>query len=1289
MARRSVGDIEVTVEANTSKMTATLIKEGETAGRRLKNSIEKQIRNLDASIDTSDFNIAAAEARLLAKKIEASLHGLEVDIDFTEAVAQLEGFQEEAEAFKVELDAALNPLKFRRQMEAERERQEADELKLALDMKEATLDLFTFKEKTEHDRIQAVLELDTFNAQREHDIFVLRNEIKRLNLEVDENHEKATFSLAAWKKEQEANAIDVPVDVDTSKLDGGDGGGGKGLSGRMKLIMGAVVALMEPAMVGLQGLFASLTSLASSAFSAISGGALAAAPAIAALGASVATLVIGFQGMGDSFSAVNEEMAAAAAEGRAFNMEAEDIQAAMAGLAPAAQEVVGAFAEMSAQFSNLRSVVQQTLFSGLAEQMKALGTDALPAIQSGLVGIAGSFNDFFSELLAHIASTDLGSIFEGLQPIVDSMLDAFLNLFDAVQPFLVAAAPAAQALAESFAAATESLSGMVSAGQSSGALTQFLLDGVDSLRQWMELLEQTGRLLFTVFEAGKSSGDGFIATLTDVVAEFNGWLTSTDEGKAALTAFFDSGKAIMSALVPILEGLKDAIANIVTPGAIQRFAELAENIGNVLPVLGSLFEIVGRTSLLNLAAESLSLIADAIEPIIPAAQDLASALGAGLRDIMHAAAPSAKILADGLGRVMKAITPLLPDLASLAVALLQAFEPIYAENIDRIATLIEELAPLVGALIPPLINLVNAGMPLVEMFASLAGPITTGIQLLGDLAGALTTVTPLFQAFTGITGLVSVFSRTEEVTANVVEGFGLIPPAMAEVTGEGKTLQAGMAEIEKAMADKAAAAAEEFAKQLEVLGGLIEDTKVPATETGRAYAAMAKEMEAASEAASAMSDSFDLLVGRNIDLDSAARDVHASIDEMNQLMKDGEGVTKQTALGFNTMTEAGRATAETIQNGITAIGEWGAQALESGMSAQDASLFMNNMRDSLVDTASQFFTSKEEARKYIDQLGLTPSNILTMVQTPGLLEARIGIMDFDRDLDGIPNTADVEFNLPNVETIRTKLAELGTDVTGIPDDVLISFFAENAEVTQEQIDAVNTGVADVNEATGTATVSADGATQAATEAAAVTTAVEKIPDSQVTTFNTPGLQEAISQIGRLGDATRKIPTATYMTFSTPGLQEALTQVGNLKGAIDGLEGKTVRVDVTGAVAAKQQVDALRESIRLLQDKTVTVRTNNVATTTGGMSGAMITGPRTMNVGELGYTEALVPLQLPLNRVDPSVRDLAALIRGEGPTRPAAASGKTVNNFMTIQPVSADPVAVATQVINRSAMLANR
>jgi hypothetical protein len=169
------------------------------------------------------------------------------------------------------------------------------------------------------------------------------------------------------------------------------------------------------------------------------------------------------------------------------------------------------------------------------------------------------------------------------------------------------------------------------------------------------------------------------------------------------------------------------------------------------------------------------------------------------------------------------------------------------------------------------------------------------------------------------------------------------------------------------------------------------------------------------------------------------------------------------------------------------------------------------------------------------------------------------------------------------------------------------------------------------------------------------------------------------------------PRITLPTFFT-----VISQIGAISSLIRNLPDKTVTVRAN--VIGLDSVRALDDEIDQLRDKTITVTTKRVTigpasmtgsiVSGGAMAGKLVTGPSLVEVGERGYDEAIIPLQLPLSRVDPSVRELAALLRGEGFKTLKPGPTKIINQYMTVNTVAQDPVAVATQVVNRSAMLAH-
>jgi uncharacterized protein YukE len=131
-----------------------------------------------------------------------------------------------------------------------------------------------------------------------------------------------------------------------------------------------------------------------------------------------------------------------------------------------------------------------------------------------------------------------------------------------------------------------------------------------------------------------------------------------------------------------------------------------------------------------------------------------------------------------------------------------------------------------------------------------------------------------------------------------------------------------------------------------------------------------------------------------------------------------------------------------------------------------------------------------------------------------------------------------------------------------------------------------------------------------------------------------------------------------------------------------------------ALKAKIQpiIDAfnkVRDAVQRVIDKIKGIKFPSMPSWLPGFAAGGITmGPSI--VGEAG-PEMVIPLTRPLSQVDPSVRAIAAMLRGQssdqvimgGSTSPT----KIVNNEIKVYAPSADPEAVAAQVVNRSVAMA--
>jgi len=553
------------------------------------------------------------------------------------------------------------------------------------------------------------------------------------------------------------------------------------------------------------------------------------------------------------------------------------------------------------------------------------------------------------------------------------------------------------------------------------------------------------------------------------------------------------------------------------------------------------------------------------------------------------------------------------------------------------------------------------------------------------------------------------------------------------------------------------------------------------SETEENWVLIAEAADKAAEKASDFADVMDKMIDPALDMAEATSNFQADLDELSGKLEENaetqadwnkereearkEGKKFDKELKLNTIsldlnTEAGRDNAGVVRKSIKDIEASGAAMLQQGKSTDETTAAMLQMRQELIKQVAPFAGSEAAAEAYINQLNLTPENIKTSVELIGIQEAATKILDYDFDLDGIRDSVDTTFNLPNLDAVRERLKAAGVDVDKLSDPVLIQFLTEGFTKAQTELSGTETAVetaggtvaidasttqayqdADASlislggmmDAPHTLTVnaSAPGLDVIARDAEGLMALAEnglKIPIDVAfsgwasadlgalasmggqggPTFPTEvtvpvkakltGFEDPDAAMALLGGQLEPIPTS----FATPDTTELETTIGNIKTDLEGVSKEwPVTITLPNIDTQTSKVTTLQTGLDKVKDKTVTVTVNTVfpngvppgmAPTGGGskqttsMAGRLVNFPMVSTLGERGYREAVVPLDLPLSRVSPEVRAMAALLR-EGPTEMKAPAGKTVNNYMTITPRSADPEVVATQLINRAVALA--
>lgn len=411
-------------------------------------------------------------------------------------------------------------------------------------------------------------------------------------------------------------------------------------------------------------------------------------------------------------------------------------------MTPAGKEFAFAVADIWGQVEHMRDSLQGDLFAGLAEPFKDMVNNVLPQLTVGLGAILDQVNEFGIGLMDVIRQADIQGMLTGLAPAIGTLLDGVLSLAGAFVPFIEAATPAARELADMFKEWADNVADFDSA-----KVAEFLDRGLDSLSQWLDLFGQIQELAGKVFAAGVESGDSFVERLTTALEKFNDFL-DTAEGNKALETFFENGTRVIDALLPLIEGLAIGIHNMVGEDSIARFEELAATIGEILPIAGEFFNIMGETGTLQLLADVLLLVAQTLEPMLPTIQSFADAIAGVMDSGVAALGPIMESFAAALELILPALEPLLPLImglvavnASPLTATLFALATVLADMAPLVVELLDAIAPLVDVLKGTLKDALASARPLIEAlvkgFTKLAPVIAPLIEVLGELVGTV------------------------------------------------------------------------------------------------------------------------------------------------------------------------------------------------------------------------------------------------------------------------------------------------------------------------------------------------------------------------------------------------------------------------------------------------------------------------------------------------------------------------------------------------------------------------
>lgn len=328
-------------------------------------------------------------------------------------------------------------------------------------------------------------------------------------------------------------------------------------------------------------------------------------------------------------------------------------------LSASAQAAVGEFKAIGKEFGLLQIAVQNTLLGGgMAGALERITTTLLPALQAGLVGIAGELNTGLIILINRLTSPEgiskLGLLFEGVKEQVRPLLTIIGNLGSIITSILIIAQP---------------------------YVMRFL---------------------------------GFLQLVT---GQFDAWLSST-EGRNSVAEWFNNGMRVLDKFGDLLAATGKLFSGLVDEESVQRTERFLTNLAESMTGFQDLLEILGELDLFGAVAAIFNDIGTALSPLLDLLKPFASIIGDSLLLAIQALGVALQILLAPL----TLLQPLFNGIAyfverwtARTSELLTALQPL----LDEITKLGEEMAVELQPAIEDLIDSFFELLPSPEEFAKI------------------------------------------------------------------------------------------------------------------------------------------------------------------------------------------------------------------------------------------------------------------------------------------------------------------------------------------------------------------------------------------------------------------------------------------------------------------------------------------------------------------------------------------------------------------------------------------
>lgn len=461
--------------------------------------------------------------------------------DFRKFVETLRGELEKVDA-KLGVEIEPDTSTFATDLETELAKIQAT-VGVDVEVTEASLTAAEARIREKLDGITVSVDVDADTASAAARFEVLRTAYSRMTMDVDANTTTAGLQIEALRAAHETHTIDVDADTTAaaaqlaalqSTLGRGSAGGGRGLLGAGILNAGALGIAALPAAASLiASIGADVQTL---------GANIALLPGIfASAAAGATTLSIGLDNMKNAFSDSPKKAAKAYAE---LSVEGKKLVDDLKGFGP--------------QWDQIKDKVQDTTLVGLAEPMNTLLKSQLPAVETGMTGLAAQFNAIGKTAIGELSSDKsvaaTATIFGDSAAAAEQLNGAVVPVISSIRTLATTGTSFLPRLTGALTGAATKFDAFITKTSNSGQLWGWMDRGITSAGQLISIIGNLGSSLSSVFRARRGEGETFLTTVDRLTERMATWLKSS-EGQAELRTFFQEGADQLERWKPILSSV--------------------------------------------------------------------------------------------------------------------------------------------------------------------------------------------------------------------------------------------------------------------------------------------------------------------------------------------------------------------------------------------------------------------------------------------------------------------------------------------------------------------------------------------------------------------------------------------------------------------------------------------------------------------------------------------------------------------------------------------------------------